>query len=163
MEQHIVFRVEHANINHAVSWKENSYYLLMFAKDLKSFADAVKWCGVGGGVTRTVRTDDFMDFVRYVFENKANILSGTFDLRNITYCSRVKPVSWISKICHILNPQKYPLIFDEFVKKHLEVNTVEDFWDKLIKKRECSKNKDNIEIYKEEARIWAESITKYKK
>ena len=154
-----ISKIEQANINHAVSWKENSYELLISAKDEKSFADAVKWCGVGGGVIRTVQKDCFDNFARYVFENKENILSGLFDLRTTEAFNGVRPISWVSKICHILNPQQYPLIYDDFVKKYFHINNIEQFWIVLLNEREKYQEKHSEEIYRKEASIWAESIT----
>lgn len=151
--------IERANIEHAVSWKENSYNLLNEANDEASFMDAVKWCGTNGNVARTVRKDSVKPFSDYIFSHRKDIKTGCFDLRTIESFDGVKPISWVSKICHILNPQQYPLIYDEFVRKHFSINTIEEFWNLLLNEREKYQDKKNRQIYRGEASIWAESIT----
>ena len=149
-------RIKKANIEHAISWKKQSHDLLSSAKNKKDFKAAVLWCGSNGNVIRSIDTEEQENFSNYVYSIKEKVLNGTFDLRDIEKKFKNKtPRSWISKICHILNPQMYPIIYDTNVCKKLKVNNINQFWDKLINKRKTSKGKSDEEIYRKEAEIWA--------
>ena len=139
----------------SVCWKKTSHTLLTTAKDFESFADAVKWCGKVGNVTRTVSNKDFPDFVEYILDNKEDILNGNFELVNVKAFSGSKPVSWVSKICHILNPQKYPYIYDQFILKHFDITTAEEYDNLNLSLRVFRRNTSNEDAYSVDSEVWA--------
>ena len=127
----------------------------MTASNKEEFKAAVLWCGSIGNVIRSIDTEEQDNFSNYVYSIKEKILDGSFDLKNIESFKNKTPRSWVSKICHILNPQQYPIIYDANVCSNLKLKTMNQFWDELTKRREDSTNKTREEIYRKESEIWA--------
>lgn len=149
-------RIQMASYRHSLWWKEESYNLLKGATTKGDFAQAVKWCGVLGGVTRTVSKKDFEAFAEYLFDQKNDIQKGNFDLDQTPIFSKKQPISWTSKICHILNPFAYPLAYDGNVKKTLQIKNIEQFLQINKDLAKLWKNKRNRKAaYRLDSTIWA--------
>ena len=66
-----------------------------------------------------------------------------------------KPISYISKVCHILNPHGYPLIFDSYARDAVNITTLEEFNKLLVNLREEVNIKTRKEICKIDSALWA--------
>ena len=146
---------ELADFHHALSWKENSKALFDTAKDVDTFKIAVKWCGVNGNVTRTVDVDHFNEFVELFWNNIDNLKKGCFELSDFNLSNGKKPISWVSKMCHIINPKDYPIIYDEKVRKYYKLKDLKGFIKKMNEVKEYFKNETNSFFYEYDAAIWA--------
>lgn len=146
-----------ANKTMSVTWKKTSreLFLPVLHKLDDDFKEAVKWCGVVGNVSRTVKNEDFDRFVSYVFDNINHILNGSYDLRTVPAFSGSKPISWVSKICHILNPFAYPFIYDNILRKQLKISSIEEFWEKLVDCRDEKYPLSREDLYERESYAWA--------
>lgn len=150
-----MFTLIDADREHSISWKKNSRELLMGATDLPSFKRAVKWCGAVGNVTRTVSKEYFNAFAEYLYSNVGRILAGQFDLREVPEFGGKVPTSWVSKVCHIMNPYDYPIIYDEFLRRQFDVSNVDEFWDVILHERPISKHTRYDKIWYKDSDIWA--------
>ena len=146
---------ELADFHHALSWKENSKALFDTACEINSFKIAVKWCGVNGNVTRTAYVDHFNEFVELLWNNIDNIKKGSFELSDFKLSNGKKPISWASKMCHIINPKDYPIIYDEKVRKYYKLKDLKDFIKKMNEVKEYFKNETDNFFYEYDAAIWA--------
>ena len=147
-------KIQQANCDYSISWKQNAAKVL-YTKDKEEFYSAVWWIGVTGNVSRTVPNTQFETFAKFMFDNRDKISSGELKITDIELQIDKKPISWISKICHIMNPHKYPLIYDENIRSALGikdaiqfVETTEDFRNKITHKK-------IDDIYKMDSIIWA--------
>ena len=131
-------RIQKANYEYSLSWKENGYNLLKDAKDEKEFSEAVLWCGITGNVSRTVAKRSFKEFSNYLFNKRQEILEGNYSLLKVKEFDNKKPISYISKVCHILNPHGYPLIYDSYVRDAVNITTLEEFNKLLVNLRKKS-------------------------
>ena len=147
--------IQKANYEHSLSWKENGYKLLKAAKDEKEFSEAVLWCGITGNVSRTVIKRSFKEFSNYLFNKRQEILEGKYSLLIVKEFDNKKPISYISKVCHILNPHGYPLIFDSYVRDAVNITTLEEFNKLIVILREEVNTKTREEIYKIDSALWA--------
>ena len=148
-------RIQKANYEHSLSWKENGYNLLKAAKDEKEFSEAVLWCGITGNVSRTVAKRSFKEFSNYLFNKRQEILEGKYSLLKVKEFDNKKPISYISKVCHILNPYGYPLIYDSYVRAAVNITTLEEFNKLIVNLKEEVNTKTREEIYKIDSALWA--------
>ena len=118
---------EYANFNHSLSWKKNSRRLLLNAKTIDDFKYAVLWCGKRGNVSRTVKKTQFDSFVTYLWGNKDDIKNGLLDFERIPIFDHIMPLSFVSKVCHIINPKSYPIIYDKRTRRALNSHSVKKF------------------------------------
>ena len=68
-----------ASLEYSLPWKSLSKRLLS-TNDIGEFKEAVRWCGIGGNVSRTVYSGSFDAFVDYVFDMKSRIDEGVFQI-----------------------------------------------------------------------------------
>lgn len=146
-------KVQLSDYYHSLSWKRNCNRLFKRSLSKLDFLNAVKWCGTNGNVARTVKTEYFEEFVDYLYVHRKDIESGTFDFKNIRVFGLTKPISWVSKVCHILYPKMYPIIFDRNTRIYFGVKTLNEFIEKMFSLRGniiLAKN-----IFKYDSAIWA--------
>ena len=148
-------RIQKANYKHSLSWKENGYKLLKAAKDEKEFSGAVLWCGITGNVSRTVAKRFFKEFSDHLFNKRQEILEGKYSLLKVKEFDNKKPISYISKVCHILNPHGYPLLYDSYVRDSVNITTLEEFNKLIVNLRKEVNTKTREEIYKIDSALWA--------
>lgn len=139
----------------SLKWKESSYEALSKSKgDKEAFAEAVLECGRGGHVLRTVSEEDRPFFCSWVLEHYDMIIAGTLKISDVPRFGDKTPKSWVSKICHILNPWDYPIIYDTHIREQLGVT--ERTWQSAMEKRRKSKNEaSRMELYEYDSRLWA--------
>lgn len=146
----------------ALNWKiESRTLMLKYEKDEKAFEEilhSVVGKG-GGGVLRNISKDLFPKFSKYIFNNLSSIKDGNFDIFSVEKFPDKQPVSFVSKICHILNPRSYPLIFDSRVKRALGItgnNNIKEKWNNKIAeiKIKHSDKKSDKEIYELDFSYW---------
>lgn len=149
-------RIQIANRDYSISWKEVGFRLFNDSNNEVQCFDAIKWCGRTGNVSRTVTKEKLDQFCKDVCDLLPIIKSGVFNLKsfNKTY-PRSKPYSWVSKICHIINPKDYPLIYDSNVCKHFNLKNIDDFNELLEEAKNIFKGKTEREIYEYESSVWA--------
>ena len=139
----------------SLTWKKTSYEMLSGSiNDKERFFDAVMWCGRNSSVLRTVSEPYRREFSDWVFDITNTILEGDFHILDVPRFGKKRPKSWISKICHILNPWDYPLIYDTHVKTimHLTDNN----WQSAIEKKRWNRSGITREdAYYRETMIWA--------
>ena len=148
-----------ASFEYSLPWKSLSKEILL-TDDEEKFAKAVHWCGVGGNVTRTVYTGSYDAFVEYLLSIKEDILKGTFKLSTTqgfpdSHGKLVAPVSWVSKIAHIINPNDYPLIYDSRVRAAIGITNTEQYDAIITKLRPLVKERSEEELYKLDSYFWA--------
>lgn len=148
-------KTQRASSNHSLSWKHQSKVLLE-TDDETDFCNAVKWCGNNGNVARTVDMEEVRKFAEVLFKHKKDICSGEYWGEKIEL--KRKPYSWISKICHIINPKMYPIIYDEYNKKTFGFNTFLEYKRIVEELRNYSKNKSDEELYEIDAILWAKQL-----
>lgn len=90
--------------------------------DYKSFRDCVLNLGTEWHVIRTVEKDNQDDFCKNLWNNRKNIQNGTYNWAESPY----KAYSYESKVCFLINPQYYKLIYDSNNKETLHEET--DKW-----------------------------------
>ena len=147
--------IQQADINMSLSWKENSRQLFELAKDLEKFSYAVHWCGRYANVSRTVPKGKFDAFVSWLYDHFDAIKNGTFSYtdNNISDFSKY-PRSWIAKICHIINPHAYPLIWDSHVREWLKKNNIT--WENAMNDTKSKfQNAPDYDIYLYDSTLWA--------
>lgn len=157
-----MFTTIEADREHSISWKKNGRSLLIEASDFESFQKAVKWCGETGNVSRTVKNEYIENFSKYLFRKRQQIKNGTFDISKTKKFGRSTPHSWVSKICHILSPQKYPYIYDEFIRKHFNISSINDFQEAILAERKLCADMSFDDIYFRDSDIWANEKAKKK-
>lgn len=145
--------IQKANYNHSLSWKKQSKQLLS-TKDLSDFKKAIRWCGVAGNVARTVKKERQEEFAKILFSHLDEINNGTFMSWNNLDIG--KPVSWISKICHIINPHMYPIIYDIEIRNKLGIRNLDEYFHFIEVLRSRVKSIKADDIYKLDSIIWAE-------
>lgn len=154
--------VESYSAKTAQLWKVESHDLLLkYKKDKAGFREILhSVVGKGSGVLRNVKKDDFPSFAEYVRKNLSKIESGEYDIFSVESFSGKKPTSFISKICHIVNPKDYPIIWDENVRKVLKVGSSRKEWqNKLEEFKSKQKCKTNEELYKIDSNLWAQGTS----
>ena len=151
-------KVQDASMNMSVEWKKQSKVLLDEAynnQNMDAFKAAVIWCGTYGNVIRTVSSNDMLQFAKDLYNNISNIKNGTYSLSQVNVYGKNQPKSYVSKICHIINPQQYPFIYDSKTKKRFKKNSI-NAWDGFIlTERNDSKNEPTADLYEQDSRVWA--------
>ena len=149
-------------IETAQHWKIGSRLLLYRYRDDKHAFEKILIFVVGkggGGVLRNVKKECFSQFSEYVQRNFSRIEKGEFDIFTVETFPEKQPISFISKICHIINPRDYPIIYDSYVKKalgikdnkHLQQNwnrCVDEIKHTLLGKETCK------ELYLVDSKYW---------
>ena len=95
------------------------------------------------------------DFVCWLFEQKKYIERGEFNIAETIEFGEKRPLSWVSKVCHIMNPQSYPFIYDKYIRSLIELPNIERFmcWTESI--RDKTKEWNDEEIYRLDSDLWA--------
>ncbi len=151
--------VKDYNTETATTWKIESAKLIDQYKDNKKDFEKILHdvVGRGSGVLRNIKTEDFPNFSEYVRKNLSKIKAGNFDFFSVKEFSGKKPTSFISKICHIVNPQKYPLIWDANVRKTLKIGESKTKWEEKISElTQQLTGKEKEEIYEYDSKLWSE-------
>ena len=152
-------RTQRASYEYSLVWKKISSDLFKEAiqqNSMDTFKKAVRWCGGAGNVSRSVSAVDFDSFVSYLWGNKGNIKRGTFSLNDVKRFGGKAPVSWTSKICHIIRPSKYPVIYDSKVREALEIRNINVFWNLILLLRERRPIRPSE--WKLDSAIWASEL-----
>lgn len=142
----------------SVEWKKQSRKLLQNAidtEDLKELTKAIIWCGTYGNVIRSVKKGEMEEFAEYILNNKKDILTGKYKVAKKWNPNEKSAASYVSKICHILNPQAYPVIYDSRTKKRFKWNDMKKYNDNLQEWRNDCKNKSDVDLYKKDSDLWA--------
>lgn len=151
--------VKDYNTKTAQLWKIESANLISQYKGSKKDFEKVLHdvVGKGSGVLRNIKTEDFPNFSEYVRSNLSKIEAGKYDIFSVKEFSGKKPTSFISKICHIVNPKDYPLIWDANVKKTLKIGESKKKWDEKISElQKQQKGKKTAELYECDSKLWSE-------
>ena len=119
----------------------------------------------GGGVLRAV--SDFPKFADYIYKQLPKIEKGSFDIFTEEKFKDKRATSFISKICHILNPRDYPIIYDNYNRKNLNVINDDERHKKLneiIKKyKKEQTGKESLEdLYMIDSKLWAKGVPEYR-
>lgn len=162
----------------SITWKKESHKMLdstfkaykkaeIGSKEIEdaeaAFTLAVeKMIGGYGSVARTLSSKN--KFIELVLNNYENIKDGKigldndefniFNLKNTLNQSK-EPLSYITKICHIINPKGCPLIWDRKIRDALSIKNKETYKKYLKTMRKSVKNKALEEIYNIDSAIWA--------
>lgn len=149
--------------------------------DEKDFNDVVKFIGIQWGVIRTVLSDDtakcnecnqnpteeenlqesdvikkmtFKKFVDNLWDNKNKILSGEYT----DWTKEGHPHSYESKICFLINPKHYKVIFDSQNRKSLgKSNCKAGEWQDIVNKYFEDNKLDSLsidEIFLNDCNLW---------
>lgn len=153
----LLTKTQKADCEYSMSWKTNSYYLLQ-TNDFDSFKEGVYWCGKNGNVLRTIERNHFEEFAKYIFDNKQSIIDGIFVISKIKRFGRSHPFSLASKVCHIISPINYPLIYDELVRRAFGVRTINEYERLILECRKKVVGKKNQDVYLLDSKIWASMI-----
>ena len=104
-------------------------------------------------VVRTVKANSLSAYTSFVSANYISIMNGSFDVLTVPSYQGKRPLSWISKICHIINPWDYPLIFDGNNRNRLGLD--EQNINAEMKKRRHKKSRmSRQEAYTRESSVW---------
>lgn len=157
---------QNANFQMSLTWKNESRNLLLSAKDKTTFTKAFKWCGDHAGVSRTISGSNLNVVGEWLWKHLDDIKKGTFLINNDSFIATNAsddpptvskyPISWISKICHIINPIDYPIIYDGATRGNLK-NLGTDWKCEFERLRKLYKSpKISIqEAYKYDSQLWA--------
>ena len=149
--------------------------------DKKGFKDVVQFIGIQWGVIRTVLSDDtancnecnqnpteeenqqeseviknmtFSDFVNNLWENKKKIHSGEYT----DWTKKGHPHSYESKICFLINPKHYKIIFDSQNRKSLGKSKCKaEEWQGIVNKYFEDNKIDSLsidEIFLNDCNLW---------
>ena len=149
--------------------------------DEKDFEDVVRFIGIQWGVIRTVLSDDkakcnecnqnpteeenqqeselikkmiFSNFVENLWENKKKILSGEYT----DWTKEGHPHSYESKICFLINPKHYKIIFDAQNRKSLGKSTYKaEEWQGIVNNYFEDNKLDSLsidEIFLNDCNLW---------
>ena len=157
-----------ASFDMSIAWKKASRNLFDSARNGKDFANAVHWCGKMGNVVRTVPKEKFASFAAFLYDHFDQIKDGTFRLDEVPSYERLPskktgevseaaPYSWVSKICHIVNPVAYPVIYDSRIRAILGIMNVNEFipFSDAIKEDLGATGADEEVIYEIDSLLWA--------
>lgn len=148
------------SITSSLNWKHQSRQLLFDAKTEQEFVGAAIWCGKEAHALRGIPQSVQQSVTKWLWANKDAILSGTFVLTpSASEELSVKswPKSWISKICHIMNPHAYPLIHDSQIMKSLSCSTFAKWQAELVNYRSQVASMTDDDIYEMESTLWAKA------
>jgi len=162
---------EEANV--AVKHVFRAELLNAIAKNDKgAFKKCVEQIGKDWHVSRTVETEEKEEFREDLWKNKEAILSNKYEWNKSQYSA----YSYESKICFLLNPVYYKLIYDELnkaaltefyksindtrkVDKETWQETVEHYYSKALSF--SPKDETDIDrIFREDFKLWAKDTVK---
>ena len=150
--------IQKANTDYSVCWKKTSKQLFDQAIiDEIEFIEAVVWCGRIGYVLRSVKKERRKTFSDWLYKKQQNIRNGSFSIFEEPFADGKNPISWISKICHIINPSCYPIIYDSHIRKIFKIKIDIDFnYVSGVIKKEIEKDSlSDDEIYLRDSSLWA--------
>lgn len=89
------------------------------------FRDGVEQLGISWHVKRNIPDEQFENFATYLWENKGKIQEGKYyywesddykslNFNNTFFLKVSRPYSYESKVCFVINPQGYYLIYDSY-------------------------------------------------
>lgn len=104
------------------------------------FCEIVKFIGREWSVLRTVEKEELDEFCNNLWKNREKIQKGTYKWNNSEY----NAYSYESKICFLINPEYYKLIYDGNVRKALNKATKDNWQDKADKYYQNNNNKEKI-------------------
>ena len=170
MSDEMICLEEEANV--AVKHVFRAELLNAIAKNDKgAFKKCVEQIGKDWHVSRTVETEEKEEFREDLWKNKEAILSNKYEWNKSQYSA----YSYESKICFLLNPVYYKLVYDglnkaaltEFYKsindtrkvdKETWQETVEHYYSKLSF---SPKDETDIDrIFREDFKLWAKDTVK---
>ena len=171
MSNEMICLEEEANV--AVKHVFRAELLNAIAKNDKgAFKKCVEQIGKDWHVSRTVETEEKEEFREDLWKNKEAILSNKYEWNKSQYSA----YSYESKICFLLNPVYYKLIYDERNKKALiefykSINdtrkvdketwqeTVEHYYSKALSF--SPKDETDIDcIFRKDFKLWAKDTVK---
>ena len=171
MSNKMICLEEEANV--AVKHVFRAELLNAIAKNDKgAFKKCVEQIGKDWHVSRTVENEEKEEFREDLWKNKEAILSNKYEWNKSQYSA----YSYESKICFLLNPVYYKLIYDERNKKALiefyksikdtrKVDketwqeTVEHYYSKILSF--SPKDETDIDrIFREDFKLWAKDTVK---
>lgn len=171
MSDEMICLEEEANI--AVKHVFRAELLNAIAKnDKEAFKKCVEQIGKDWHVSRTVENEEKKEFREDLWKNKEAILSNKYEWNKSLYSA----YSYESKICFLLNPVYYKLIYDglnkaaltEFYKsikdtrkvdKETWQETVEHYYSKILSF--SPKDETDIDrIFREDFKLWAKDTVK---
>ena len=171
MSNKMICLEEEANV--AVKHVFRAELLNAIAKNDKgAFKKCVEQIGKDWHVSRTVETEEKEEFREDLWKNKEAILSNKYEWNKSQYSA----YSYESKICFLLNPVYYKLIYDglnkavltEFYKsindtrkadKETWQETVEHYYSKILSF--SPKDETDIDrIFREDFKLWAKDTVK---
>ena len=158
------------------------YLIDAITRDVKEdFENVVHFIGIQWGVIRTVLSDDktkcnecnqnpteeenlqeaevikkmtFKNFVDNLWKSKKKILSGEYT----DWTKEGQPHSYESKICFLINPKHYKVIFDSQNRKSLEKsNCKAEEWQGIVNKYFEDNKLDSLsidEIFLNDCNLW---------
>ena len=171
MSNEMICLEEEANV--AVKHVFRAELLNAIAKNDKgAFKKCVEQIGKDWHVSRTVENEEKKEFREDLWKNKEAILSNKYEWNKSQYSA----YSYESKICFLLNPVYYKLIYDERNKKALiefykSINdtrkvdketwqeTVEHYYSKILSF--SPKDETDIDgIFRKDFKLWAKDTVK---
>lgn len=151
--------IKEYNIKTAQLWKIESRKLLIeYRNNKKNFEKILHdVVGKGNGVLRNIKTEDFPRFAEYVRDSLPKIEKGEYDIFVAKSFSGKTPISFISKICHIINPKDYPIIWDKNVRTILKTGESKKSWlTKFNEYKHKQANEKTFEkLYMIDSKIWS--------
>lgn len=148
--------IQQANVDLSMNWKHTCRKLFDSAKSLQEFSDAVHLCGNAAHVLRTIPKEQFAAFAKWLYGHLEKIKNGTFvyDVRSQIPGVSTYPKSFIAKICHIINPHAYPLIWDSHVGAQLKKQNIS--WSKAVATAKANfQTAPDDDIYSYDSILWA--------
>lgn len=121
----------------------------------KDFKYVVQFIGIQWGVIRNVSSDDTAtDLVNNLWENKKKILSGEYT----DWTKEGRLHSYESKICFLINPNHYKIIFDSQNRKSLEKSKCKaEEWQDIVNNYFEDNKLDSLsidEIFLNDCNLW---------
>lgn len=148
--------IQQADVNLSMNWKHTCRKLFDSAKSLQDFSDAARWCGKAANVLRSIPKAQFHAFAKWLYDHLEDIKNGTFvyDVRISILGVSTYPKSFIAKICHIINPHAYPLIWDSHVVEHFNKQNIP--WSQAVATAKAKfQNAPDDDIYSYDSILWA--------
>lgn len=130
--------------------------------EYESFRDCILNLGTEWNVIRTVEKENQKDFCKNLWNNRKNIQNGTY---SGWAESHYDAYSYESKVCFLINPQYYKLIYDSNNKEALHEETDKWFtpieWQDVVdkyyekdKKEFLKSEKDVLKIFEIDYYLW---------
>lgn len=130
------------------------------------FGRALQQVGREGSVARSVPGCFFKEFSDCIYDNINNFSAGEADIFKIAGELKEKwnykaPISYVSKIAHIINPWEYSLIWDNNVRTILHIGEHDEKAFKAQNElyKEKVKGLPREEAYRPDANIWAQVVS----